>query len=190
MTDEDDIVDPLADVEILPSVRDRMVKSLGRDIRLDYFLYSVREAIATLDSMEKLAPEGHSQVAVAFAGDGDGFIAAVRELARWYRQKYETLSFSAALDYELLGDVLDPIAYFVYDLKVMAKKSGQEIPFIGAEPPGFWRDCFPILKEELGRTGDWLTKYLAWEFRCQEDESVIPGSRPPIGRYAPRIESV
>ena len=183
---ESDIIDPLAEVEELPSVKDRMVESLGKDARVDLFLYSVRESYDTLKATDKLPEEGHAPT----LGESNGDLSsALAKLLEWYKSEYEFMATGKPMDYNRLGEVVEPAAYLYHDMLVLFAKLNLTIPKWSDSPESrsFWSQIQQALQSGFGKCGEWYEKFLQWTFREQQEESVAPGSRPPIGRFAPRF---
>ena len=180
--------------------KQRVLDARGHEVTVDYFLYSCLEQErlerAKKDSKEHaikwpvLGAPGTEEGAVAPAAVSAAELGDLLcQLFAWYRDNFAALTSKRALDHEQLIEVAPPFVALCRDLADLHKqKTGSYLPpfpTTEGEPAAVWTEinaslasCFPTHQHLFKR-------YLQWTYATEKTEEFIPGSRPPIGRFAP-----
>lgn len=180
--------------------KQRVLDARGHEVTVDYFLYSCLEQ-ERLERAKKDSKEHAIKWPVLGApGTEEGTVAPAAvsaaelgdllcQLFAWYRDNFAALTSKRALDHEQLIEVVPPFVALCRDLADLHKqKTGADLPPFPAaegEPATVWTEinaslasCFPTHQHLFKR-------YLQWTYATEKTEEFIPGSRPPIGRFAP-----
>lgn len=180
--------------------RSKFEAKKGKEVAIDYFLYSCLETERTTKEMvesgtgQKISwPELQGQSAENLSGifAEKKLKDLLREMTMWYRDNYPALSQSKALDHEVLLDVAEPLTALnkdytsLYNLKI-----NEDIPSFEASVGNntIWEDIEEVLSIFFGSYKHLFIRYVIWSHGASPDEVFVPGSRPPIGKFAPRIQ--
>jgi hypothetical protein len=163
-------------------------------ITLDYFLYSCFEHENTsrswpihVDSRwpDAVACSKHQPSETIGSHD---FAGLCRTMITWYQTKYPALASSEPLNMENLADIVPPFMSLIQDLDIVVKtKTDDYLPTYeaGAADP-IWQTVNAIFTEHLPTYAPLFLRYLHWSHAPQPEEIEFePGSRPPVGRFAP-----
>ena len=187
-----------APVEI--TKKQRVLDARGHEVTVDYFLYSCLEQ----ERLERAKKDGKEHAikwpVLGAPGTEEGAVAPAAvsaselgdllcQLFAWYRDNCSALTSKRTLDHEQLIEVVPPFVALCRDIADLHKqKTGADLPPFPAaegEPATVWTDinaslagCFPTHQHLFKR-------YLQWTYATEKTEEFIPGSRPPVGRFAP-----
>ena len=178
------------------SKKQQVLAARGQQVPVDFFLYSCLEQerlnkalgpngggirwpkLAALTDSEQPDSKQH----------GPGFSEGVKELMSWYSEQYPQLTDGRVLDHEHLAEVVAPFVAMCRDLADFYRlQTGEELPLLtaAAEPTAAWQDIFSSLKQHFPKNQNFYQRFLEWSYATELTEEFIPGSRPPVGRYAP-----
>ncbi|MBF0440346.1 MAG: hypothetical protein HQK54_00425 [Oligoflexales bacterium] len=170
-------------------------------IGLDYFLYSCLEFENTSKAIpQKQEFERRWPVTFNLSDEAkrnfilqNEFRTLVQQMITWYKEKFPELTSQAELDYELLHKIIPPAIMMARDLNAVSElKNGSEFPEYFIDPCKESAPEWQMIKEELSSQitnyHEYLLRYLQWSFGAETplELDVKIGSRPPVGRFAPR----
>ncbi|MCX6109445.1 MAG: hypothetical protein NTZ90_07575 [Proteobacteria bacterium] len=178
------------------TTKERVLQARGQEVPLDYFLYSCLER----ERLEK-ATIGDSQPHIAWpllpkvgeegpvaALEGPEWSALTKSLLTWYRETFPELSDDKAVDHEHLLKVVPPVVGLARDLaRLYLEKTKAKLPAFdkSAQPEAVWSDIESALKQFFPKIQHMILRYLHWTHAAEVKEVFEPGSRPPVGRFAP-----
>jgi len=185
-----------SDIPTVISTKQRVLLARGQEVPLDYFLYSCLER----ERLEK-STVGDNQPHIAWpllprVGDtgpaaalaGPQFGSLLRSLLTWYRDQFPELSEGKALDHEHLITVVPPVVGLARDVaRLYLEKAHENLPLYdkSSRPDAAWVDIEAALKEAFPKIQHLILRYLQWSHAAEVKDVFEPGSRPPVGRFAP-----
>lgn len=140
------------------------------------------------------------------APGGEEFVSLWTQCCLWYKDQYPELASSQTLDHEVLSGLVSPVVDLYNDLCALFYRCHQKslpyfpvakpskllaVPDAGAEPVALpqeespWPQILQVLDGTMGSVNSWVREYLIWTFREEVAEFFAPGSRPPVGKFAP-----
>lgn len=177
------------------SPKQRVLDNQGKQVPVDLFLYSCLEIERTNRSMEAAGTPRIEWAAIAgqitaLPEDMENLPLALilKKLVTWYRQKFPELSNSQPIDHERLLDVVEPLIALNLDLgKVYRLKNGEDLPEYESSVGNnrAWDDIYTEIRDQFPAYQHLYNRYIQWSHAAEPVEIFEPGSRPPVGRYAP-----
>ena len=180
--------------------KQRVLDARGQEVTVDYFLYSCLEQ----ERLERAKKDGKEHAikwpVLGLPSTEDGVIvpAAVAaaelgellsQLFAWYRDNFAVLTTKRILDHEQLVEVVPPFVGLCRDLADLHKqKTGNDLPPFPAtesEPAAVWTEINAGLTSFFPTHQHLFKRYLQWTYVTEKTEEFVPGSRPPVGRFAP-----
>lgn len=178
------------------TAKQRVLEAQGKEVPLDLFLFSCLE---------------HERILKVKAGSGAPIIrwpvlgsessnaptedlsaasldSLVTRLFAWYQEEIPALSDRHILDHERLMEVIPGVVALNQDLdKIYRGNTNTSAPGFDG-PTGnhkFWDDVVAAVKKNFSTYENYIVRYIAWSHGVEKVETFAPGSRPPVGRYAP-----
>jgi hypothetical protein len=180
----------------LISPKQRVMDNQGKQVPVDLFLYSCLEFERTSKSMEATGTERIEWSAIANQSDklpeemeNLPLAHIVKKLVTWYRQEFSELSSPRPIDHERLMDIVEPLVSLNRDLgKVYRLKTGEDLPEYESSVGNnrAWDDIYTEIRDQFPTYQNLFNRYIQWSHATEPVETFEPGSRPPVGRYAPR----
>jgi len=177
-----------------PSIKERFMGSQGKDVPLDYFLYSCLEFEKMLHSQGADAPKyrwpnlsGVNLEGPAPAEFVDEPIdALIEDLVAWYIANNPELKAGRALDLEVLQTAVPAIVMMSRDINSIVKlKTGSSLPPYDSAVGGVWSTIDRTLQRAFPRHHTMFNRYLQWTHTADKPAEVDLSNRPPVGRFAP-----
>jgi hypothetical protein len=170
----------------------------GKEVAVDYFLYSCLETERTT---KQFIEEGGKEIswpelANQKSGELTGTLAdsklkdLLREMTMWYRDNHPEMSASLPLDHEQLLKVSPGLTALNKNFTTLYQlKTGDAIPTFEASVGNnmIWEDIDEVVGIFFESYKHLFIRYIIWSHGASPDEAFVPGSRPPIGKYAPRL---
>lgn len=178
------------------TAKQRVLEAQGRDVPLDLFLYSCLEQERILKAK---AGKGALVIHWPVLGEEEGatptedlaampLAGLLTRMAVWYRDEFPALTARRVLDHEVLSEVVPPVVGFGRDLdRLYRSRTGETLPdFEGSVGNHkFWDDIAQTVEEYFPNYKAYILRYLQWTHAVEKVETFEPGSRPPVGRFAP-----
>ena len=178
------------------TTKQRVLEARGHQVPVDYFLYSCLER----ERLEK-ATMGDSQPHIAWpllpkVGETEpvAAIAAaalpslIRSLMTWYKDTFAELTEDHVVDHEQLLKLAPAVVGLCRDIaRLHGEKTGGPLPSFDRKrrPAEVWEQLEAGLTEFFPNLAKLVLRYLQWSHAAEETEVFEPGSRPPVGRFAP-----
>lgn len=178
--------------------KQRIIEAKGKEVSPDYFLFSCLEHERTVKAQKDHGSEVVQWPPFAEGADlpasleGKSTKELLREMAGWYRTNFKEMSDGRAIDHEMLVEVVGPLVAFSSDIDRLYKaKNGDDIPDYGASFGNnmIWEDVEAIVNEQFGAHSHLFNQFIQWSHAAEPEDRSEPGSRPPVGRHAPRFRS-
>ena len=177
--------------------KQRFLEMTGKEVPLDYFLYTCFEAEKMLAGTEKRAggPEKvesrnlNPALAEGLSATNEAaWERAIGSLYDWHCAREQALLDRAPVDIERLCAVADEFAAFHADLQhLFHVVTGEGLPVFDEEAglAPVWVAATNILDEKSPSASGLFKKFFAWAYNTWEPQVFEVGSRPPVGRYSP-----
>ncbi|MEY4631588.1 MAG: hypothetical protein RIQ81_1708 [Pseudomonadota bacterium] len=180
--------------------KERFIAQAGKEVPLDYFLYSCFEAETMIANLQKKAGGKENvdfrhpslpDLAGKLSGKPDTDNAwqdAIASLYQWHCEREPGLLEKTVVDYEKVSGVVFGFSCFHADLRELHRLAGSsELPVFSesADLAPFWRMTMVVLEEKSPKARELFAKFFAWTYSSWEPPVYEVGSRPPIGRFAP-----
>jgi hypothetical protein len=181
--------------------KERFIAQAGKEVPLDYFLYSCFEAENMIRDLQKKAggkdkvdfryPDLASLASGLVAGDALDASEWERKLATlllWHGEREPSLLENITVDYERVSSVTAAFAGFYTDFRELyAQVAGDSLPVFDAEQglAPIWQVTMKLIQTKAPRTAGLITQFFAWTHSAWEAPVYEVGSRPPVGRFAP-----
>ena len=104
----------------------------------------------------------------------------------WYRTTYPEINKPNIADPENLREAVPAAVALKADIEHWTKISYKDTPNYNNEADPFGLDLTAFSPTSFPSKKDLYGRYFHWCWAEEKNEEVIPGSRPPIGKYAPR----
>ena len=169
-----------------------------KTLSIDYFLYSCLEHENT---RKHLPPRKENRWPGALKCEEDeavpGEIAdkpmeeLFHQIMGWYSKEWPELATQSPLDLETLPGLLPPFLLLCRDLEIVikAKYKGEVPPWsvgnLSEEGRAFWEHLENSIARQFQEHKSFFTRYLQWIHGADREIEFEPGSRPPVGRFAP-----
>lgn len=174
------------------SVVDRFRSAQGKDVPIDYFLYACFETEQTMEAVNRTIQWPHLQdlnpEEFLTETEDHELLDVWEDLMSWYAANYPEFSANA-WDFETLAEVVPALVAMAKDLAQVHKlKLNEDIPEFDPEcdiQPKAWQLLERLVNQFFSKKAQLILRYLEWNFAKERKELVEPGSRPPVGRFAP-----
>lgn len=171
-------------------------KSSAQRVNLDYFLYSCFEHEQASRSWP-MNPDWRWPVVVDIQNQNPPPVLneksledLILDMLNWYADKYPTIDLK--IDHETLGDIIPVFMNLTQDLDTLVKaKTSDYLPaFEQDQKEEVWEIVDRCFSSKLPQHASMFLRYLHWSHATQPPEiNFDPGSRPPVGRFAPNFHS-
>ena len=166
-------------------------------IQIDYFLFSCHEHEKTNKSLIENGskPLSWPELMDQEVGKLSGLISeknlaqCLLSMAVWYRDRFPVLASNDPLDEEVLNEVVPPLCAFNKDIDAIYKlKVEEDLPCYEASVGNLkvWDDIDEVVGNLYGNYHSYFMRYIQWSHASEKELEIEPGSRPPIGKFAPR----
>ena len=171
-------------VDNRPSIRERFRAAATKEVVLDYFLYSCFE-YEKAKGENAFLPRYPQRPAA-----GTDWDESLRNMLQYYKGAYPALGKATLMNHELMEDLLPAFVTMAKDFREIVQSATSEpVPQFksnaGAVQMPFWGKAHAMIVAEFPNHGKFLQRYLEWTHGFFEEEKYEPGSRPPVGKYAP-----
>jgi hypothetical protein len=178
------------------SFKQKVIDNRGKEVPMDYFLYSCLETERTSQSVRGEDEVYGWPVLAAYLSNpaADSEFASMplagllTRMAAWYRDTYPALANIRVIDYESLLEIVEPLVDFNRDVSLLYKaRTGEDLPdFEGSVGNNkYWDDIIATVAEYFRNNGHMYVRYIQWSHAAVEAENFNTGDRPPVGRFAP-----
>lgn len=178
-------------------MNDRKPKS----VKLDYFLYSCFEFEQTCRSTpaRSVGAERWPAVVDFIEGKTENFTQfgdlekQIDQALAWYVEKFPALVEEKRLDLANLSGIIPGIVFFALDIRTLCRISSEIDELVYDEALTInpaWDMLEKLVNQRCGDLKHFLLSYLRWTFAQKKETHWEIGSRPPIGKYAPRRSAV
>jgi hypothetical protein len=181
--------------------KERFIAQAGKEVPLDYFLYSCFEAENTIHNLQKKAggkdkvdfrhPDLNAltpDLKAALGANSEAWEKAIATLFQWHGEREPALLENLPLDYERVSSVTAAFAVFYADFRdLYGKVSGESLPVFdeaGGLAP-VWQSMMRVMDAKVPSNAYLLSRFFAWTHSAWEAPVYEIGSRPPVGRFAP-----
>ncbi len=170
-------------------VRKNIFHSKGKEVNLDYFLYSCFEQEQTrkaLDTGKRLGQWSEVYEHEISEGKLDDLVG---DLFSWYGVQCPEMASAAVLDHGLAAELVPAFVRLIHDLTQLFKtKSGAAVApertADGGPHSAFWAEVDREISKRFPRHAGLMLAYLDWRFGPETKEQLDLGSIPPVGRHA------
>ena len=178
------------------SFKQKVIDNRGKEVPMDYFLYSCLETERTSQSVRGEDEVYGWPVLAAYLSNpaSDSEFASMplagllTRMTAWYRDTYPALANIRVIDYESLLEIVEPLVDFNRDVSLLYKaRTGEDLPdFEGSVGNNkYWDDIISTVAEYFRNNGHLYVRYIQWSHAAVETENFHTGDRPPVGRFAP-----
>ncbi|MBM4250918.1 MAG: hypothetical protein FJ146_03030 [Deltaproteobacteria bacterium] len=173
--------------------KQRVIAARGQEVNVDYFLFSCLEQERLERAQGAGTPPlqwpGLTSGATQQAEVTQPFESLVSELCQWYSDRFPELTSNRKIDHEQLVEVVPAFVAMCRDLADLFKiKSDQNLPALPVAA-GIDRSPWDAIEGAIRRffssNSHLFLRYLSWAHGAERVEEFVPGSRPPVGKYAP-----
>ncbi|MCX6118877.1 MAG: hypothetical protein NT027_15175 [Proteobacteria bacterium] len=186
-----------------PSAKQRIELARGKNVPIDYFLYSCLEHERTQRAQfgEDQPSVGRWPFMVGVTAENPPADFGVQPLKTllnrmcgWYAAQHPEVVEEIPLDHEVLNQIVPPFMKFTLDLAdLVLLKTGTSLPSHNAktdESRDLWDEIATILKESFPGYHGYFIRFLKWAFADIEPEEFEPGSCPPVGKHMPNFRAI
>lgn len=189
-----------------PSMKQRVELQKGRNVPIDYFLFTClehertqRAAAATTEGADESAiNKGRWPIMVGATLESlPGELKSMDlkglmgRMSLWYAAQYPEMVEETPLDHIMLNQIVEPFMKFTLDLAdLVLLKTGTALPAHNAdteESKQVWQTISTGLKEDFPGYYAYFDRFLRWAFADVEPEEIEEGSRPPVGKNMPNF---
>lgn len=179
------------------NVKKHYFVSRGKEVSLDYFLYTSFEEEQNIRQLGNELPAIPKRFPLALLIESNASIPEserskeldqiLDELFSWYAENHPVLSATAILDYDLHAKFIYPFVYMLADLYLLYElKIGKRLPRMDLSSPlePFWEELSAKLKKYFTSYAHLMWSYLKWCYQTPKQKKLDLASIPPVGRYA------
>ena len=177
------------------TAKERLLEVKDKDIPLDLFLFSCLEQERLLRATAQQNHEGWPVLANVELAENKSYLdeasfeSSVQRLIAWYRDQFPLMTSRAPLNHEALPAVVPPMVALDRDLETLHQlklQSALPLYVASATPPSAeWGIILAAVNAAFPQYAKYFVTYLQWSHGAEVVEDFVPGSRPPVGRYAP-----
>lgn len=172
------------------------MEAQGKEVPLDLFLYSCLEQERLLKAKKGTAapvvrwPALGSEESPSPTPDvSSGTMReTVERMIAWYKHERPELADDATLDHRHLGPVVQSVVALNLDLdRLHRARTGNGLPEFGTAvgDDNVWHEITRAVEAHFSKYKSYILRYLQWAHAVEKVETFEPGSRPPVGKYAP-----
>jgi hypothetical protein len=165
------------------TVKQRFLQQQHSPLSKDYFLFSCLEyERLTKDKNRSGSWPGIQSPQSASIGDN------VVQLVEWHLKSQPDVATLSLVNHEACTKAVPVVVEVCRDIALLyTARTNEPLPSLTGKDllHEAWKDIFRALRQTLGPVGAYAEDYLRWAYSNPDDEVVEPGSRPPVGRYAP-----
>lgn len=189
-----------------PSMKQRVELQKGRNVPIDYFLFTCLEhertqraaSPTTEGADESTINKGRWPIMVGATLESlPGELKSMDlkglmgRMSLWYAAQYPEMVEETPLDHIMLNQIVEPFMKFTLDLAdLVLLKTGTALPAHNAdteESKLVWQTISTALKEDFPGYYAYFDRFLRWAFADVEPEEIEEGSRPPVGKNMPNF---
>ncbi len=170
------------------TIKQRFLAKRDQPLSKDYFLYSCLEHERFLKTKQTDLPirwDGVDRLSSADSPE-EAIIAAIK----WHLDADPELGQLTIVNHEACTKAVPLVVGICQDIATINQKIlSQPLPEIvpGSAISDQWKSIFKVLNQKLGLLGSYAEQFLRWSYSNPVEEVVEPGSRPPVGKYAPPL---
>ncbi|MEN9834124.1 MAG: hypothetical protein RL011_317 [Pseudomonadota bacterium] len=173
--------------------KQRVLAARGNEVPIDYFLYSCLEQERLERAQGGTTPTVQwpelSTSSDKVLDSSAPFESQVPKLCQWYSDRFPELTSNRKIDHEQLVEVVPAFVAMCRDIAALFKlKSERELPSLPVKE-GEDRSPWDVIEDTIRRyfssNSHLFLRFLSWAHGVEKVEEFAPGSRPPVGRYAP-----
>ncbi|NRA64310.1 MAG: hypothetical protein HRU19_07470 [Pseudobacteriovorax sp.] len=108
---------------------------------------------------------------------------------QWYVEQFPFLESEGQLNLTNINGIIPAVVFLALDLRMIfeADDTYEKITFSKSRPnPTLWNQIEQVLAKEIPNFTQHILSYLQWAYGENEEKQWDVGTRPPIGKYAPR----
>lgn len=186
-----------------PNAKQRIELARGKNVPIDYFLYSCLEHERTQRAQfgDDLPTAGRWPLMVGATAENppadfgsQNLKTLMNRMCGWYAAQYPEVVEEIPLDHEVLNQVVTPFMNFTLDLAdLVLLKTSTSLPSHNAdneESKALWAEISLVLKDSFPGYHGYFIRFLKWAFADIEPEEFEPGSRPPVGKNMPNFRAM
>jgi hypothetical protein len=186
-----------------PSMKQRVELALGKNVPIDYFLFSCLEHERTLRAQfgEELPTGGRWPLMVGATIENCpatfkeyNLPELLSRMCGWYAAQYPELVEEIPLDHVILNQVVAPFMNFTIDVaELVYLKTQTSLPSHNADTPEsnkVWKSIAQTMQDVFPGYHGYFIRFLKWAFADIEPEDFEPGSRPPVGKNMPNFRAI
>jgi len=169
------------------NIKQRFEDARHKSVSFDYFLYACLEQ----ERLERHAAnsEGSLWRESSDFSESLALDAGLEKLLSWYTKKYPELKSSDVLNVERVVALVGPWVRMVEEFNTwVTGKTNAAIPpsnDTSEDATKFWAKIDGLVSKQLASSAEYYMRFLQWTYSVEVEETYVPGSRPPVGRYAP-----
>ncbi len=175
--------------------KQRVLAARGQEVPIDLFLFSCLEQErlerAQAAAMPTIQWPALSNDAKDTFDPSNTFENLVQNLCQWYSDRFPELTSNRKVDHEQLVEVVPAFVAMCRDIADLFKlKADKELPTLPAEKAEdrtSWDAIEAAVRRFFSSNSHLFLRFLAWAYGREKVEEFVPGSRPPVGRYAPPL---
>ncbi len=186
-----------------PTAKQRIELSRGKNVPIDYFLYSCLEHERTQRAQfgDDLPTSGRWPFMVGVTADNppadfgsQPLKTLLNRMCGWYAAQHPEVVEEIPLDHEVLNHIVSPFMNFTLDLAdLVLLKTSTSLPSHNAntaESEELWAQIASVLKECFPGYHGYFIRFLKWAFADIEPAEFEPGSCPPVGKNMPNFRAI
>jgi hypothetical protein len=170
-------------------VKKNIFDAKGKEVNLDYFLYSCFEQEQTRKAISAGSTAGQwVEIYKHEVAEGD-LEDLIRDLCSWYSVQSPEMSSSGVLDHGMAAEVVPTFVRLIHDLievykvKTSTEKAPDRCGEDGKQDK-FWVTVDEEISKKFFRHAPQMLAYLDWRFGPGSSEVIDLASMPPVGRHA------
>lgn len=174
----------------------RFKQAEGKEVREDLFLFSCYETERTRFALDGTFPGDDIRYPILAGANPENVPASfanktlpdiLTDVLAWYRDNRSEMAQESAFDHQLMNDVVAHLVALKHDLDLATRlKTGAPVPvYERATTETFWEIVERRLRQLFPAQCHIYMRYLQWCYAEDMAEVFEPGSRPPVGKYAP-----
>jgi hypothetical protein len=175
-------------------IKNRFNDARGKEVPLDYFLYSCFEAELLYRHATKNSQSPVDDIESSASKDQSAstrqseWTQVVQDLLKKHCDAEPLLATTETIDFEKVGPISAQFVAFALELASTYKfATGTTLPVLTTESelPMIWQAIYQSIEKVTPSAAHLFQHYFAWTYSDWESPVYEIGSRPPIGRYAP-----
>lgn len=173
------------------TAKQRVLEAQGKEVPVDLFLYSCLERERLIRATKGTGATIIEWAALAESADdvkSSPFPTALARMIGWYQEHFPPMKDRRPLDHEMLSEVIPGIVGLNTDLDRLYRLcTNGPIPDYDATSGGneVWATITKGIQDNFPGYARFFLQYVQWSHGVEKVEHFEPGSRPPVGKYAP-----